>query len=136
MKLNQEETIKLFLRIKSPKIIDELYYSIDESKTVISLKNRERIKSQDNVINLKLNKIFTDEDSINDIYQNTSNNIIKESLAGIPFCFINYGETCSDKLNTLIGDLDNESINQNGIFNKLYLELNNYINQNEKKKKI
>ena len=136
MKLNQEETIKLFLRIKSPKIIDELYYSIDESKTIISLKNRERIKSQDNVINLKLNKIFTDEDSINDIYQNTSNNIIKESLAGIPFCFINYGETCSDKLNTLIGDLDNESINQNGIFNKLYLELNNYINQNEKKKNL
>ena len=32
--------------------------------------------------------------------------------------------------------MDNESINQNGIFNKLYLELNNYINQNEKKKNL
>ena len=37
MKINLEESIKLYLRIKSPKIIDEPYYEIDKEKSIFSL---------------------------------------------------------------------------------------------------
>ena len=134
MKINQEESIKLYLRIKPPQIIDEPYYSIDKEKSIFSLKSRGHIKNNENILNLNLNKIFTEDDSSNDIYYKTCQNVIKESLNGCSFCFINHGETISDKLNTLMGDIENNDINNNnkGIFQNLTLELINYIEQNKK----
>lgn len=133
MKINQEESIKLYLRVKSPKVIDNPYYTIDETKKIFSLKSRERLKTKENLINLNLDQVFTEDKNINDIYKHTCPNIIKESLNGCSFCFINHGETISDKLNTLIGDFENDDINNNkGIFQNLLLELINYLDKNKK----
>ena len=134
MKINQEESIKLYLRIKSPKIIDEPYYSINKEKKVFSLKERNSIKSKDNLINLNLNQIFTENSTIEEIYNKSCSNVIKESLNGASFCFINHGETTSDKLETLLGNCDNNNTNENnkGIFQYLFYELINYIDKNKK----
>ena len=125
MKINQQESIKLFLKVKSPKIIDEPYYIIDENKKIFSLKSREKLKTKENLINLNLDEIFNEKNTINEIYEKTCSNVIKESLNGCSFCFVNHGETISDKLYTLMGDIEN--INNNnytkGIFQLLYFEL-------------
>ena len=134
MKINQQESIKLFLKVKSPKIIDEPYYIIDENKKIFSLKSREKLKTKENLINLNLDEIFHEKNTINEIYEKTCSNVIKESLNGCSFCFVNHGETISDKLYTLMGDIEN--INNNnytkGIFQLLYFELFSYIEKNKK----
>ena len=134
MKINQQESIKLYLKIRPPKIIDEPYYSIDETNKIFSLKSREKLRTKENLINLNLNEIFNEENTINEIYNKTCSNVIKESLNGCSYCFINHGETISDKLYMFMGDMDNtENINNNkGIFQYLYLELINYIEQNKR----
>ena len=111
MKINQEESIKLYLRIKSPKIIDEPYYSIDKEKKVFSLKERTNIKSKENLINLNLNQIFTENNTIREIYNKSCSNVIKESLNGCSFCFINHGESTSDKLETILGNCNDNNTN-------------------------
>ena len=135
MKINLEESIKLYLRIRSPKIIDEPYYEIDKEKSIFSLKERNYIKTKKNLINLNLNQIFTEENTIKEIYNKSCSNVIKQSLNGCSFCLINHGETTSDKLETLIGNCDDNNINENnkGIFQYLFYELINYIEQNKKK---
>ena len=134
MKINQQESIKLFLKVKTPNIVDEPYYTIDENKKIFSLKNREKMKANENLINLNLNEIFNEKNNINEIYDKTCSNVIKESLNGCSFCLINHGETISDKLYTLMGDFENidKNINTKGIFQLLYFELFNYIEKNEK----
>ena len=49
MKINQEDSIKLYLRIKPPQIIDEPYYSIDKTKSIFTLKNRGHKKNDENI---------------------------------------------------------------------------------------
>ena len=134
MKINQEDSIKLYLRIKPPQIIDEPYYSIDKTKSIFTLKNRGHKKNDENILSLNLSQIFDEDDNINDIYNKTCKNVIKESLSGCSFCFINHGETISDKLNTLLGDIENNDINNisKGIFQCLIIELINYIEKNKK----
>ena len=134
MKINQEESIKLYLRIKPPKIIDELYYTIDKTKSIFSLKNRENKKNEENTFNLNLNQIFDEENTIKEIYDKTCKNVIKESLNGCSFCFINHGETTSDKFHTLLGNIDNNDTNNinKGIFQNLISDLINYIEENKK----
>ena len=133
MKINQQESIKLYLKVKSPKIIDEPYYEIDKEKNIFTLKSREKLKTTENLINLKLDEIFNEENTNNDIYNKACSNVIKECLTGCSFCFINHGETISDKLHTLMGDIDNNSKNnEKGIFQNLFFELINNIGKNKK----
>lgn len=133
MKINQQESIKLYLKVKSPKIIDEPYYEIDKEKNIFTLKSREKLKTTENLINLKLDEIFNEENTNNDIYNKACSNVIKECLTGCSFCFINHGETISDKLYTLMGDIDNNSKNnEKGIFQNLFFELINNIGKNKK----
>ena len=134
MKINQQESIKLYLKVKSPKIIDEPYYEIDEEKNIFTLKSREKLRTKENFIYLKLDEIFDEEDTNNDIYNKTCSNVIKECLSGCSFCFINHGETISDKLYTFMGNIDNSNNinNDKGIFQSLFFELINYIGKNKK----
>ena len=111
MKINLEESIKLYLRIRSPKIIDEPYYEIDKEKSIFSLKERNYIKTKKNLINLNLNQIFTENNTIKEIYNKSCSNVIKESLNGCSFCFINHGESTSDKLETILGNCNDNNTN-------------------------
>ena len=131
MKINQEESIKIYLRIKKPKIIDIPYYDIDINKNIFSLHNE--MKKSNESFDIILNKIFTEEDNNSFIFKHTCSKVIKESLSGISFCFISHGETVSDKLNTLIGDITNNNNDEEykGIFPTILYEL---YNENENKK--
>ena len=131
MKINQEESIKIYLRIKKPKIIDIPYYDIDINKNIFSLHNE--MKKSNESFDIILNKIFTEEDNNSFIFKHTCSKVIKESLSGISFCFISHGETVSDKLNTLIGDITNNNNDEEykGIFPTILYKL---YNENENKK--
>ena len=61
------------------------------------------------------------------IYNHTCSHVIKDCLNGISFCFISHGETISDKLMTLIGDItiENNEDKYKGIFPRVLSELFN-----------
>ena len=135
MKINQEESIKLYLRIKKPKIFENPYYDIDLKKNRFSLHN-DNIKKSNEIFDINLDKIFTEDHTNSFIFKETCSGVIKECLNGISFCFISHGETISDKLNTLIGDLqndDNDDDKCKGIFPRILNELYYYYNNEDKK---
>lgn len=108
MKINQEDSIKIYLRIKTPKIIDKPYYNIDLNKNIFSLISDKKKKESEEIFNINLDKIFTDERKNSFIYKQTCSEVIKECLNGLSYCFISHGETVSEKLITLIGDIAGE----------------------------
>ena len=55
MKINQEESIKLYLRIKKPKIFENPYYDIDLKKNRFSLHN-DNIKKSNEIFDINLDK--------------------------------------------------------------------------------
>ena len=132
MKINQEESIKLYLRIKTPKIADKPYYDLDLNKNIFSLHNEKNKKLVD-TFEINFDKIFIDDNKNSFIYKQTCSNVIKECLNGMSFCFISHGETVSEKLITLIGDTtdENNEDKYNGLFPRILLELYNYINKNK-----
>ena len=132
MKINQEESIKVYLKIKSPKKMDNPYYDIDLNKNIFSLHSDKISKmsiqkksEEEETFKINLNKIFTEENKNSYIYKKTCSEVIKECLNGLSFCFISHGETVSDKLITLIGDITNEEKNEQykGIFPRILYEL-------------
>ena len=133
MKINQEESIKIYLKIKTPITTDNPYYNIDLNNNIFSLhcdKNKKILKE---IFELNVDKIFTDENRNSFIYNHTCSHVIKDCLNGISFCFISHGETISDKLMTLIGDIthENNEDKYKGIFPRVLSELYNYINKNK-----
>ena len=133
MKINQEESIKIYLKIKTPLIKDNPYYNIDLTSNIFSLHNDNKKTTSNEIFELNLDKIFTDENKNSYIYIQTCSNVIKDCLNGISFCFISHGETISDKLKTLIGDIiiENNEDKYKGIFPRILSELYNYINKNK-----
>ena len=133
MKINQEESIKLYLKIKTPIIKDNLYYNVNLNKNIFYLYNDKKKILSKEAFELNLDKIFTDENKNSFIYNHSCSNVIKDCLNGISFCFISHGETISDKLITLIGDVTNENNEDKfkGIFPRVLSELYNYINKNK-----
>lgn len=134
MKINEQEPIKIYLRIKNPKISDKPYYDIDLENNIFNLHDIEKKPKSSNDFSINLDKIFTDEHSNSTIYKETCPEVIKECLEGSSFCFISYGETLSDKLGTLIGDIspDNKGEESKGIFPMSLSDLYNFIKKNEK----
>ena len=130
MKFNQEELIKIYLRVKSPKISDKPYYDINTIENIFYLYDD---KNKKKPFEIKLDKIFTDEHNNSFLYNQTCSGLIKDCLNGLSFCFISHGETLSDKLITLIGDTTDESNEDKykGIFPRVLLELYNYIYKNK-----
>ena len=126
------DIIKTFIKIEYSENNNNTY-EIDESKKMIILKNSELNNNSGNSFFFEFNKIFTNNDANSYIYEEICLNAIKESLQGISFSFISFGETISNKFNFLYGNIkkDCNNINNYGLFIRF---LSNLINNNNNKK--
>ena len=113
-----EDAIKSFLKIESTKIKDTIYYEINAQKNVISLYDPVHKKPSDKTANFEMDKIFTSENENSYIYEEICLNTIKDAIDGISYSFISYGETSSNKIDLLIGNLEDSysNINHRGIY--------------------
>jgi len=132
-----EEIVKSFLKIETPKVKDALYYEVNSSNNIISLFDPIKKEPSDKSLNFEMDKIFTSENENSYIYEEICLNTIKESLEGISYSFISYGDTSSKKLDLLIGNLEEDisNINHRGIFPRLLDNLIKKIKLKENKAK-
>ena len=132
-----EDAIKSFLKIETPKVKDTLYYEVNSSNNIISLFDPIKKEHSDKSLNFEVDKIFTSENENSYIYEEICLNTIKEALEGISFSFISYGETSSNKLDLLIGNLEEDcsNINHHGIYPRLLGNLIKKIKLKENKPK-
>ena len=130
------DTVKAFLKIGKPKVEEKPYYDIDLEKNVILLHEPIFKNKSDNSSLFEVNQIFTDKHEYSYIYEQICPNTISEALNGDSFVFISYGITISEKLQMLIGNIENSHRNsQNmGIFPRLLEHLINAINDNKQYK--
>ena len=127
------DIIKTFIKIDTPKVEDKPYYKIDESKKIITLFDQIIKDSSDKSSDFEEDYIFDEKDDNSLIYDEICKNTIKEALNGISYSFISYGDSNSDKIKLIIGDIakNNINIHNMGIFPKL---LNHLINKEKKSK--
>ena len=127
------DIIRTYLKIGSPKIEEKSYYDLDLEKNVILLHDPIFKKKSDNSELYELNQIFTSKHENSYIYEQICQNTITDSLNGDSFVFISYGTTISEKLEMLIGNIENSNRNPErvGIFPRLLNELINKINNNK-----
>lgn len=132
-----EDAVKSFLKIETPKVKDSLFYEVNSSKNIITLFDPIKKEPSDKSLNFEIDKIFTNENENSYIYEEICLNTIKESLEGISYSFISYGETSSKKLDLLIGNLEEDSsnINHRGIYPRLLENLIKKIKLKENKSK-
>ena len=119
--LNLDDNINVFLKVRKPAMEDKEYYELDENKNIFTLYDQ-LLKSPSEKSKLyEMDKIFTNSHENSYIYEEICRNCIKESLEGNNFCFISYGETTTDKMNILYGNIENcySNINTRGIFPRL-----------------
>jgi len=137
METYPEDAVKSFLKIETPKVKDTLYYEVNSSKNIISLFDPIKKEPSDKSLNFEVDKIFTSENENSYIYEEICLNTIKEALEGISFSFISYGETSSNKLDLLIGNLEEDcsNINHHGIYPRLLGNLIKKIKLKENKSK-
>ena len=130
-----ENSIKSYLKIENPKILDEPFYKINSQKNIITLFHPTNKKPSDRSSEFELDKIFTSENENSYIYEEICLNTIKDCLDGFSFSFIAYGETSSRKVEVTIGDFNDNinNINHRGIYPRLLENLLNKINNNETK---
>ena len=136
MDQNDSEKIEIFLHVHHPQSEDKSYYSIDQEKNLFYLHDPIIKNMSDKTAIFELNKIFTNENKNSYIYSEISGNTIKEALNGFSFVFISYGITVSDKINTLIGNVDESYSNtsQQGIFPLMLKDLIENIDENKEYK--
>ena len=132
----ESDVIRTFLKIGKPKIEEKPYYDIDLEKNEIFLHDPIFKNKSDNSVLFEVNQIFTNEQEYSYIYEQICQNTISESLAGDSFVFISYGITTSEKLEMLIGNIENSNRNTNniGIFPRLLDQLIKTINNNKEYK--
>ena len=118
---NQNEIIKTFLKIESPNFQDKPYYSINKEKNILTIFDPVDKGPSDKSSDFEQDKIFIENDGNSYIYEEICKNTIKESLEGISFSFISYGDSNSNKIKLLIGDIKDNNLNHDniGIFPKL-----------------
>ena len=122
MENDQNEIIKTFLKIDSPKFQDKPYYSINKEKNILTIFDPVDKGPSDKSSDFEQDKIFIENDNNSYIYEEICKNTIKESLDGTSFSFISYGDSNSNKIKLLIGDIkENTNLNHKnfGIFPKL-----------------
>ena len=113
-------------------------------KTIIIVSHRqENIDLFDKVIKapsdssteFEEDKIFTESDENSYIYEEICKDTVKESLNGISYSFISYGEYTSNKLKLLIGNVKDylKNFNSRGIFPRL---LENLIKKEKSQKNM
>ena len=132
----EPDVIRTFLKIGKPKIEEKPYYDIDLEKNIIFLHDPIFKNKSDNSLLFEVNQIFTDQHEYSYIYEQICQNTISESLAGDSFVFISYGTTTSEKLEMLIGNIENSNRNSKnvGIFPRLLNQLIQNINDNKEYK--
>jgi len=132
---NEEEIdiIKTYLKVGKPKIEEKPYYDIDLEKNIILLHDPIFKNPSDKSAIIEVNQIFTNQHEYSYIYEQICQNTIEESLNGDSFIFVSYGITTSQKLDVLIGNIEDSNRNENhiGIFPRLLDQLINTINNNK-----
>ena len=131
---NNNDSIKTFLRIKTPLNKDKPYFKLNSEKNFISLYDPiSKLNTKSS--SFEINKIFTDDTENSYIYEEVCLNTIKESLEGISYSFISYGETTTNKQQTLFCNINNSinNINNRGIFPRV---LENLLKKAEKNYEI
>ena len=121
MNLNSCEIIKTFLKVNSTNFLDKPYYSLDKSKNKITLFDKIEKSLSGNSTTFLEDKIFTELDENSYIYEEICLNAIQNSLKGISFSFIFYGDTSEPKYNLSIGDIKEDINNYNNY--GLYIRL-------------
>ncbi len=133
---NEMDRIKVFLKVSKPEMEDKSYYDIDQSNNILTLYDQ-LIKGPSGKSKLyEMDKIFTNQNENSYIYEEICRDCINDSLKGNNFCFISYGETTSDKINMLYGNIEDSytNINNRGIFPRLLEKYIETINSNEEYK--
>ena len=139
MEIVQEEEsdiIRTYLKVGNPKKEEKHYYDLDLDKNIILLHDPVfKIKSDNSSI-IEVNKIFTSAHNYSYIYEQICQNTISESLSGDSFVFISYGITSSEKLEMLIGNIEDSNRNKEhiGIMPRLLNKLIDNINNNKEYK--
>jgi hypothetical protein len=142
MEIVQEEEsdlIRTFLKVGNPKKElkgEKPYYDLDLEKNIIFLHDPIFKTKSDNSSLIEVNKIFTDAHSNSYIFEQVCQNTISESLNGDSFVFISYGITSSEKLEMLIGNIEDSNRNKEhiGIMPRLLNKLIDDINNNKEYK--
>lgn len=124
---DENERIKVFLKIKPSIASDKIFYNVSRDKKTISLLDNITLEDQKKTQKIELNKIFLYNDENSYIYEEIMQNCVKDSLEGVNFTFISYGDSNSEKHSLIIGAPDcYENINNKGLLPRL---LENYINK-------
>ena len=122
----RNERIQTFLKIKSPEIGDKQYYTIENNNKVFALHDPIIKVESDKSQNYEIDKIFEDNTSYKNIYNEITNNCINESLKGTYYTFITYGDSTSEKKDIIFGKNNCDVINENrGLFPRL---IEDYLN--------
>ena len=130
--ISKQKFINTYLHIHYPKIQDKPYYKLDLSKNILYLHNQMNFSDSESDGIFEFDKIFTNENDNSFIYQNISNDVIKEAFNGKSFCYISYGNTMSDKFKILIGDNNNKGILLQTLTEINDININNNSNENIK----
>ena len=136
METNNEEEIdiiKTYLKVGKPKIEEKPYYDIDLEKNIILLHDPIFKNPSDKSAIIEVNQIFTNQHEYSYIYEHICQHTIEESLNGESFIFVSYGITTSEKLDVLIGNIEDSNRNENhiGIFPRLLNQLISTVNNNK-----
>ena len=122
----RNERIQTFLKIKSPEIGDKQYYTIENNNKVFALHDPIIKVESDKSQKYEIDKIFEDNTSYKNIYNEITNNCINESLKGTYYTFITYGDSTSEKKDIIFGKNNCDVINENrGLFPRL---IEDYLN--------
>ena len=125
--------IKIYLHIHYPKVEDKPYYKIDLDKNVLVLYDSINRKNSEKDGIFEMDRIFTNENDNSYIFEEICSNTIKEAIKGESYAFISYGNTISDKLKILIGDVNDSytNVSHRGLFPNLLEKLISTINNNK-----
>ena len=122
----RNERIQTFLKIKSPEIGDKPYFTIENNNKVFVLHDPIIKVESDKSQKYEIDKIFEDNTSYKNIYNEITNNCINESLKGTYYTFITYGDSTSEKKDIIFGKNNCDVINENrGLFPRL---IEDYLN--------
>ena len=123
----RNERIQTYLKIKIPEIKDKLYFSVEDNKKIFVLHDPIIKVESDKSQKYEIDKIFEDDTPYYQIYDEITNNCIKDSLKGVYFTFIAYGDSTSEKNELILGKKDSDEYsNTKGMFPRLiedYLKL-------------
>ena len=124
---NENERIKVYLKIKPSLASDKIFYNVSSDKKTISLLDNLTLDDQKKSKKIEIDKIFTNNDENSYIYEEIMRNCVKNSLNGDNFTFISYGDSNSEKHQLIIGSSDcYENINNRGLLPRL---LESYVNK-------